>query len=551
MNTIKEKETPPILSRLSVLTSQSGAYGAEEGEAEIEIECDEETSSFDSKIDRQSDEFIAHRLKVLSDALESDPLRKLRKILMLKAFYKWSSIFPIYQKCDELGKQLQERLNTLGTVRECYIRDVISIKFHLDNLSEATVKATIEHGKSKANQLSNENDDDLHTESLPSVDLRAMIKKCKDAPNQSSTQLRETLIKAGLQNPNTDRMLNPWEKGSAFKKIMKAEKGLKYKVPVGGGNVVHLHAPSKHTLFVRYCKDCIGFMGLVYKWNQEVEGALNMWGERENKDFESLRQARVKETIKTLTENLFKEEVENRKKQTRIDQLESANKWFQDWEYGKEAHKVVEAIQERNKEITNAANMESAECETKILNVTQKCSDELRLISEKNEDLSQSLIAAKKQISLDKRRIHELEHQIIEKDEEKAIKAMEMSSLFEKVEKLNADIRQHQLRYDSHMSMITDLTNALDLKEKELQTYKTDSERQINDYKTTIDAMTTDYDMKEREVDNLRDELRASKDETKATRAEVNMWEVCLCLYGNYASSCFFWYLNFCATCVY
>ena len=100
--------------------------------------------------------------------------------------------------------------------------------------------------------------------------MRNLIAKVKESPHQSSTQLRDSLTKAGLLSALSGRMLNPWEKGKGtFRGMMKAEHGSKFKIPVGG-ETIQIHAPSKHTLFVNYCKDCIGFMSLVFHWNREV-----------------------------------------------------------------------------------------------------------------------------------------------------------------------------------------------------------------------------------------------------------------------------------------
>ena len=83
------------------------------------------------------------------------------------------------------------------------------------------------------------------------------------------------MIKAGFIAGANDRIVNPWERGGAFKKMLKEQKGSKYKMPTGG-TTVGIHAPSKHTLFVNYCKDCVGMMALVYQWNHEVEDALQV-----------------------------------------------------------------------------------------------------------------------------------------------------------------------------------------------------------------------------------------------------------------------------------
>jgi hypothetical protein len=45
-------------------------------------------------------------------------------------------VFPIYQKCDELALQLMERNEVVTTFRDAYLRDVVSIKYHLEKIGE-------------------------------------------------------------------------------------------------------------------------------------------------------------------------------------------------------------------------------------------------------------------------------------------------------------------------------------------------------------------------------------------------------------------------------
>ena len=62
---------------------------------------------------------------VLGKFMDHDPVKKDQKIALLRAFLIWSERLPLYQKCNELGRQLQERHLMLTTVKDSYIRDVI------------------------------------------------------------------------------------------------------------------------------------------------------------------------------------------------------------------------------------------------------------------------------------------------------------------------------------------------------------------------------------------------------------------------------------------
>ena len=59
---------------------------------------------------------------------------------MFKAYIKWSKMLPLIQKCDELGKQLHERLLVVSSLRESYFRDVLCVKHHLEKLKEFSSK---------------------------------------------------------------------------------------------------------------------------------------------------------------------------------------------------------------------------------------------------------------------------------------------------------------------------------------------------------------------------------------------------------------------------
>jgi len=66
--------------------------------------------------------------------LQKDPVRKINNISLMRAFVAWKDNKPVLDKCDELGRQLQERTKALQTLRDCYLRDVISIKYHLERI---------------------------------------------------------------------------------------------------------------------------------------------------------------------------------------------------------------------------------------------------------------------------------------------------------------------------------------------------------------------------------------------------------------------------------
>ena len=79
-----------------------------------------------------------------------------KSVYLCRYFHKWSLCLPLTQKCDEVSKQLKERSIALETIRDSYNRDIITVKFQLENIYDQ------QDNKAKRAELA----------SVPSVDLR-------------------------------------------------------------------------------------------------------------------------------------------------------------------------------------------------------------------------------------------------------------------------------------------------------------------------------------------------------------------------------------------
>jgi hypothetical protein len=166
----------------------------------------------------------------------------------MRAFRIWLTELPLNQKCDELARQLRERTFILDTVRNSYLKDVVSVKYHLDQLMKVQIN-------DNAIELWQKNAYDLHV--VPYVDLRELINKAKSSLQQSSAQILENLVDVGVIDPETCRTLNPWEQSRSYRRIERLRKGQSYQFAKGGESI-HLAAPSNCKIFVKWCKDCIG-----------------------------------------------------------------------------------------------------------------------------------------------------------------------------------------------------------------------------------------------------------------------------------------------------
>jgi hypothetical protein len=65
----------------------------------------------------------------------ADLLDNRRKKMLTKAFITWSRCAPLIQLCGELKKQLQERSSVFEAMRESYLRDIVIVKHHLDEMA--------------------------------------------------------------------------------------------------------------------------------------------------------------------------------------------------------------------------------------------------------------------------------------------------------------------------------------------------------------------------------------------------------------------------------
>jgi hypothetical protein len=135
--------------------------------------------------DKQFSRFKEILIKISS----IDPYERHRPFLQMKAFVTWSRCIALIRKCDELNIQLRERTLLFQSIRDSYNRDVISVRHHLASVTEL-VK---EHLKYDMYDVPN----------MPSTTIQAVVKRAEQCPLETSVQLRQTLINAGLLDRET------------------------------------------------------------------------------------------------------------------------------------------------------------------------------------------------------------------------------------------------------------------------------------------------------------------------------------------------------------
>ena len=82
-----------------------------------------------------SPQLLSALQRTIAKCHESDPYVKHRREYLSRAFITWSRCAPLIQICGELKRQLQERSSVFELLRESYLRDVVSVKHHLDKIA--------------------------------------------------------------------------------------------------------------------------------------------------------------------------------------------------------------------------------------------------------------------------------------------------------------------------------------------------------------------------------------------------------------------------------
>ena len=83
---------------------------------------------------------LARVKSIITKLIKVDYFERNKKLILGKFWIRWSKVLPLKQKCEELGRQLQERLTVVESLRDSYLRDVVSVKYHLERIQEFSNK---------------------------------------------------------------------------------------------------------------------------------------------------------------------------------------------------------------------------------------------------------------------------------------------------------------------------------------------------------------------------------------------------------------------------
>lgn len=464
----------------------------------------QEENSVDSEDEARRHDYGLYLMKRLIQ-IKKGQVNRVRLETLLRAFYRWSYEFPLAQKCDELAKQLRERNLMLDTVRSSYLRDVVSVKHHLDKINDAEVdEENPSLVKLKQNMY------DLHT--VPSVDLRSLVENARASVQQNSAQLRDGLVDAGLLDPETLRTLNPWDQSRGYRRLMRIKKGGAAKPPDVVGESIALAAPSNKKLFVRYCRECIGLAVFIKDWNREVE--LSMKFKADFCNIDNLVQE-YRSVIDKLNGTIEHQEKEIVRLLERTGKLETANAWFEKWGFMKEAGNTgkggVLDEYEQKMMYKHTSEMARAEIESFAFNSA------LRLEAKEQQHLSielahrQKLREAELSRDADSKERVKLVQEFRKTQQELQARCNEIADLTQATAVKEAEKTHLQQKLAASEADNRHLHEVIDKKEADYATLRDDSNAKIEDLNFQIKQLNDDYSNQENIIDELRDSLANKK----------------------------------------
>lgn len=471
-----------------------------------------------------------NRMRKVIEQLFEDPFKRNRKVIILKAFMRWAKVLPLNLKCDELAKQLQDRIGAFFALRDSYYRDVVSIKLHLEKVKD--FRFGVEEGKSgeaataalsgeiKAAQ---ELQKDLYSvHALPLIDFRQLIDRAARGTNESSIQLTENLIQAGILNVTTGKAYNSWEKSKAFPRLMKQKKGAHFKMPKTDGESIPAAHPQTHEMFVKYCKSCVGIMQFTRTWNKEVEDALHLKSITSSMEKEI---SDLKFTVVSMTRIVQDQEIKLHVLADDNKKLVDASEWMGKWSYQKDMHDREAELHEQIRILKAGQGMLYADQEAAFLESHERRTAERERAALREARLNSRLASetAAKEDELHQRMLM-LESvtraQRAEAEKDETIAALRAE---------NADMKTTLTASRESIASLTktkeDLTAQLAEAKERYEKHKLRSEQLLDNTKFELDVATKDLTEKAEILETLYTQIREEKRLTRQLQDRCDVFD--------------------------
>ncbi len=398
-----------------------------------------------------------------------------------KAFRRWAYEFPLNVKCTELMRQLKERNSVLETVRGCYLKDVISLKHQLEKLNKlANSSSTVTKAQIEDSIY------ELHT--LPSIDLRNIIERAETCFKQSSVQLQNNLIEAGIMDPISGRTYNPWDHSRAYRRMKRLETGGSFNYPASMGESYPLAAPRQYQLIVHYCSQCVGFISFVKKWNEEVEESIRFRTEYYSVD---TKIEDFKRVIKNLHGTIEEKEKENIVLLARVNELENANQWFEKWTLSKNTAEMQSFFQQREQLHQQQIQMLLADKASALKEMSDRYEAQIAHLLENEYRLRRQLSEKEDELQKEVEWRYQLNNQIDTLTTEK-------EKLQQTIEKLHKEQLNQKEEYD-----------ALQSKYSTLEKLKNDLLRSITQYELDLAKQRQEMQIKMQQYQAMLKQLEA------------------------------------------
>ncbi|KAJ1436832.1 hypothetical protein B484DRAFT_248264 [Ochromonadaceae sp. CCMP2298] len=435
--------------------------------------------------------------------MKQSQVKQRRLDSLMNAFIKWNLEFPLAQKCDELAKQLRERNNALENVRSSYLRDVLSVKLHLDRLLDLAAKTEGQFSQLIADTLY-----DLHA--VPSLDLRGLVKEAQGAPGQSSAQLRDNFVDLGILDPATLRTLNPWDQSHGYKRIQRLEKGHAYKMPAAEGESFQLAAPIAKRLYVRYCRECIGMTALIKDWNNEVEESLKFKADFSNVD-KIIQEFRG--LVIRLNGTIAHQERQIVDLTDRNHNLERANMWFEKWS-GTEVVDSDELVEQRLM-YKRIAEMTRVDMESLAMRTAQRFVERQNEWRAEGQLLRHKLNTAGEQKDVNYKQRVKLLDDLKKSQGALAQRALEAAHLEETCRRTLELQAAEKAKADKHVVVldfnINELNNIVEAQEERHVTLKREMGDKVEQLTFKLQQAESELVISEDTIDQIHDELREAK----------------------------------------
>lgn len=416
---------------------------------------------------------------------------------LMHAFKKWAIEFPLITKCEEIGKKLRERTLLLETVRNSYLKDVVSTKHYLDQLD-----------KIKWDEINQERWEqdfyDLHA--LPSADVRNLVEKAQRTPHLSSNQLRENLIECGLLDPETSKTVNPWENSRAYRRLCRLEKGPQYNYPSHiEGECMSISAPTNFKVYIRYCENCIGVTALIKSWNTTIEEAIRFKVEYNAVD---AKIEDFKKLVNSLQDIIIKKEEEIVDLMKTIQTFEETNNWFTKWTKIKSLPQMIDEYEETIRQLQNTVLMAAEDKQSTRYHMSLQYDEKLSYHLLRQQELQDQLAAQQnsmmQDIALREKLSKELQSLMLENHQLK----MSNQELMRKQSQSASQIDDMLSQIDYLSKENAQFQQLLQEKDEQFQKFKQEQTERIEELQQTIDRQEKQLEKYEDDMGFLRKENR-------------------------------------------